>query len=325
MKKRLFTLFALLLAAAMTLSACSGQTGNGSADSSENDDTSEGLKITFVSPLLGNPVWLSAKQGAEDAAAEIGASVTWVGPSDIDMDEQVRQIELAITEKVDGIISCPLSPAIFETVYADALSKDIVVINTAVDTREDTRTAYIGTDYVNFGEQAARNLAEQLGGEGEIAVLVTSLDTENQMSELKAGEDLLAREYPDVKIVVVETSNSDTTQAANKTSAMIDTYPELDAIWCLESTSPLGVAQTLQERNMLDQILVLGIDDTDDVLDLIDQGLIWGTMTQDFYKMGYESVKMIKTVKDGGTVDSVQDSGTTLVTKDNLEEYKSRF
>ena len=106
---------------------------------------------------------------------------------------------------------------------------------------------------------------------------------------------------------------------------MIDTYPELDAIWCLESTSPLGVAQTLQERNMLDQILVLGIDDTDDVLDLIDQGLIWGTMTQDFYKMGYESVKMIKTVKDGGTVDSVQDSGTTLVTKDNLEAYKSRF
>ena len=59
--------------------------------------------------------------------------------------------------------------------------------------------------------------------------------------------------------------------------------------------------------------------------DLIDQGMIWGTMTQDFYKMGYESVKMIETVKAGGTVESVQDSGTQLVTKDNLEEYKARF
>lgn len=282
----------------------------------------EALEITFVTPLLGNPVWLAAKQGAEDAAAESGITVNWVGPSDIDMDEQVRQIELAIAEKADGIICCPLSPAIFETVYQQAQDSGIVVINTAVDTAENTRTAYIGTDYVNFGEQAARNLAEKLGGKGEVACLVTSLDTENQMAELEAGKALWEREYPDMKIVVTETSNSDTAQAANKTSAILDTYPDLDAVWCLESTSPLGVAQTLQERNMLDQICVLGIDDTEDVLDLIEQEMIWGTMTQNFYKMGYEAVKMIETVKNGGTVESVQDSGTTLVTKDNLEEYR---
>ena len=287
--------------------------------------SAEGLEITFVTPLLGNPVWLAAKQGADDAAAEIGATVNWVGPSDIDMDEQVRQCELAIVEGVDGIICCPLSPVIFETVYAEALAEGIAVINTAVDTSEGTRTAYIGTDYVNFGEQAARNLAEKLGGEGEVACLVTSLDSENQMAEMEAGKALLEREYPNVKIVVVETSNSNTAQAADKTSAILDAYPELDAVWTLESTSPLGVAQTLQERGMLDQIVVLGIDDTEDVLDLIDQGMIWGTMTQDFYKMGYESVKMIETVKAGGTVESVQDSGTQLVTKDNLEEYKARF
>lgn len=46
-------------------------------------------------------------------------------------------------------------------------------------------------------------------------------------------------------------------------------------------------------------------------------------MTQNFYKMGYEAVKMIETVKNGGTTESVQDSGTTLVTKDNLEAYKN--
>lgn len=289
----------------------------------EVPEQGETLEITFVTPLLGNPVWLAARQGAEDAAAESGTIVNWVGPSDIDMDEQVRQIELAIAEKVDGIICCPLSPAIFETVYQEAQNSGIVVVNTAVDTAEDTRTAYIGTDYVNFGEQAAKNLAEKLGGKGEVACLVTSLDTENQMAELEAGKALWEKEYPDMKIVVTETSNSDTAQAANKTSAILDTYPDLDAIWCLESTSPLGVAQTLQERNMLDQICVLGIDDTEDVLDLIEQEMIWGTMTQNFYKMGYEAVKMIETVKGGGTVESVQDSGTTLVTKENLEEYRS--
>src|SRR5699024_8257396 len=118
----------ILLVAVLVFSGCTSETPE-TTDPSGEDNTSESLNITFVTPLLGNPVWLSAKQGAEDAAAEIGATVTWVGPSDIDMDEQVRHIELAITEQVDGIISCPLSPAIFETVYKDALSKGIVVIN----------------------------------------------------------------------------------------------------------------------------------------------------------------------------------------------------
>lgn len=338
--KKVALIVAVLLFVMIFASACSTQTAaetsaqaseasaSVEATDSQNADTSaagEGLKITFVTPLIGLPVWLNAKYGAEAAAEEIGAQVTWVGPSEIDMDEQVRQIELAIAEGVDGIISCPLSPAIFENVYKEALDKGIVIINTAVDSPEDTRTAYIGTDYTNFGQQAAKNLAEKLGGTGNIAVLVTSLDSANQMSELEAGEAYLAENYPDVKIIVTETSNSDTAQAADKVSALIDTYPEMNAIWCLESASPLGAAQTVQERGMTDDIVILGIDDTDDVLDLINQGLIWGTMTQDFYKMGYESVKMIQEVKNGGTVPSVQDSGTTLVTKDNLEEYKARF
>lgn len=338
--KKIAFIVAVLMSVMIFASACSTQTAaetsaqteSAAAAESQSPDAAEEtaadgeeLKITFVTPLIGLPVWLNAKYGAEAAAEEIGAQVTWVGPSEIDMDEQVRQIELATAEGVDGIISCPLSPAIFENVYKEALDKGIVIINTAVDSPEDTRTAYIGTDYTNFGQQAAKNLAEKLGGKGNIAVLVTSLDSANQMSELEAGEAYLAENYPDVKVIVTETSNSDTAQAADKVSALIDTYPEMNAIWCLESASPLGAAQTVQERGMTEDIVILGIDDTEDVLDLINQGLIWGTMTQDFYKMGYESVKMIHEVKNGGTVPSVQDSGTTLVTKDNLEEYKARF
>ena len=328
MKKKMLALIAVLLLGAMIFTACAPAAEKGDKTEAKENKTEaapekEALNITFVTPLLGNPVWLTAKKGADDAAAEIGATVTWVGPSDIDMDEQVRQIEMAIAEKVDGIISCPLSPATFEAVYTDAMSKGIAVVNTAVDTTESTRTAYIGTDYVNFGEQAAKNLAEAMGGKGDVAVLVTSLDSENQMAEYKAGEALLKEQYPDVHIVVIETSNSDTAQAADKTSAIVDTYPDLDAVWCLESTSPLGVAQTLEERGLTGKIIVMGIDDTEDVLDLVEKGKIYGTMTQDFYKMGYEAVKMIKTVNEGGSVPSIQDSGTTLVTKDNLEEYKN--
>lgn len=334
--KKFKDVLAVLLTAVMImgLAACGSEASGGASDESSSEAKTETkteagdndpLNITFVSPVLGMEVWLNAKYGAEAAAEEIGAKVTWVGPSNIDMDEQVRQIENAITEEVDGIISCPLSPVIFEDVYNKAKEKGISVINTAVDTAEDTRTAYIGTDYTNFGEQAAEQLAEKLGNKGNIAVLVTSLDSENQISEMKAGEAWFKKNAPEMKIIVTEATNSDSAQAMDKTNAIIDTYPELDAIWCLEASSPLGSSQAVVERGMEDDIVILGIDDTTDVLDLVEQGGIWGTMTQDFYKMGYEAVKMIDAVHNGQEVPSIQDSGTVLVTKKNLEEYKSRF
>ena len=108
---RRFKCLSMGLLLIMALTACSSQgsskettekqeteavkTTAESATETSGQEASEPLSITFVTPLLGNPVWLTAKQGAEDAAAEIGTTTNWVRPSEIDMDEQVSQIELA--------------------------------------------------------------------------------------------------------------------------------------------------------------------------------------------------------------------------------------
>lgn len=289
--------------------------------------SAEPLEITFVSPLIGLPVWLNAKYGAEAAAEEIGATVYWVGPDVIDIDAQVQQVELAIAEQVDGIICCPLNPAAFEVVYKQAMDKDIPVVNTAVDSDEANRLAYIGTDYVNFGTQAAEALAEKTGGEAKIAVIQTSLDSGNQNAEREAFEAVIAEKYPNMEVITVATDDSDMTKAVDTVNTLIDAYPEMTAIWCVEATGGPAAGQVLSERGMTEDIIVLAIDDTEDVLGAIEEGKIWGTMTQDFYKMGYESVKMIAQYHagDAKNVPSISDSGTTLVTIENLEEYKAKF
>lgn len=62
------------------------------------------LRITFVTPLIGHPVWLVAKDGMDAAAKEMGFTGEWVGPQGIDANEMVNQIENAIAQKVDGIL-----------------------------------------------------------------------------------------------------------------------------------------------------------------------------------------------------------------------------
>lgn len=279
------------------------------------------LNITFVSPLLGHPAWLTAKYSSEDAAAELGATLNWVGPAGIDIEEQVRLQEQAIAEGVDGIIICPLEPSAFEDVNMRALEKGILVINTQVDTSEASRTAYIGTDNENFGKAAAEALAEKTGGTANIALLVSSLDSGNQLLSKEAAERIWADTAPGMQIIVMEATAGDSAQAATKVNSLISAYPELDVIWCLDGSAPAGAAQAVNERGMQDSIVILGVDDTDENLDLIVDGSIWGTLAQNYYAIGYESVMMIDKVMGGGSVPSITDSGSMLILGDTVAEY----
>lgn len=280
------------------------------------------LKITFVTPLIGLPVWLDAKYGAEAAGKDLGAEIAWVGPEGIDINSQVEQTELAIANKVDGIIGCPLNPTAFEPVYQKALEAGIPVVNTAVDCKEDLRLAFIGTDVVNFGVMAADAIAKKMDGKANVAIICTALDTGNQLATYESFKKTIEAKYPDIKIITREADDSDMMKAIDKVNSILSTYPEVNVIWGTEANVAPAAGKVLEEKKLTDKILVLGVDDMADTIDAIKKGTVWGTLTQNFYKMGYEAVKFIVDSKAGTSVPSITDSGMTLVTKENVETYK---
>ena len=281
----------------------------------------EKMRIVFVSPLIGHSAWLEAKRGSEAAAKEFNFDFEWVGPTTIDMDAEVQLIESAIATKADGILNCPLNPEAFTAIYAKAKEAGIPVVNVQVDTPEDSRLAYIGTGQVEYGIKAAEELAKKMGGKANIAVLQTSLDSGNQNAEFDAFKKVITEKYPDMKIVVREVDNSDMPTAVDKINQILLTYPEVNAFLMLEGSAAPAAAQVFKEKKISD-IVVLGIDDLEDTIQAIKDGLIWGTLTQDYFKMGYEGTQFILKAKKGEKVPSITDSGTILVTKDNVDSYK---
>lgn len=335
--KRKSLFISLFLAAALALAGCGSGKGNEEPKSSTGttegsietptaeagtDQKKEVKNIVFVTPLIGHPVWLDAKAGYEAAGEEYGFETQWVGPEGIDMDSMVKQIEAAIAQKVDGIITCPLNPSAFTAVYQQAQEAGIPIVNTAVDTGEDTRLAYIGTDEENFGRTAAEALAEKLGGKGKIACMQTSMDSENQNNQYNAFEKTLKEKYPDMEIVVREVDNSDMLTAVDKFNAILQSTPDINGIMCFEASAGPAAAKVLLEKGITEEVSVLAIDDMEDTLGYIRDGAIWGTLTQDFYRMGYEGAKFIVDAAEGSEVPSITDSGTILVTKDNIDTYK---
>ena len=307
----------LLKTGALALAVAAALTG---AETAQAEDKK---RIVFVSGIVGLPVLQPARIGAQERGAELGYDVSWVGPTEFSEAEMVNQMEIALAEKVDAVITSPTNPSVFRPIYQKFQEAGIPIVNAILDAPddEDLRIAYIGTDQQQYGINAAHHLAKQTGGQANIAVLMTTLDMGNQVAQLAAFEETIAAEYPGLKVVVKEPDNSDAILAAEKIGTIFLTYPEVNAVFCLEVACGPAAAQVMRETGKTG-VTVLAIDDVDDTLGAIREGLVWGTMTQDFYRMGYESVGFVHDYLNGKDVPSITDSGTVLVTADNIDSYK---
>src|SRR5664279_167559 len=83
------------------------------------------LNIWYVNPLPNTPDWGRSGKIFQEGAAANGYKATLVGPNKIDIPAMVSQIEQAITDGADGIITCPLDPAAFKGVIDEAKGKGI--------------------------------------------------------------------------------------------------------------------------------------------------------------------------------------------------------
>lgn len=70
-------------------------------------------------------------------------------------------------------------------------------------------------------------------------------------------------------------------------------------------------------------VIMIAIDDVPETLDGIREGYIYGTMTQNFFRMGYEPIIWMKDFQETGATPEnvINDSGTMLVTTENIDTY----
>jgi ribose transport system substrate-binding protein len=281
--------------------------------------------IIFVNPLVGNPVFTSEENGLKKAAEEFGFKLKIIGPSTIDDTQMVQAVESAIAEKPDAIVTVPYNFSALENTYKKAASAGIPIINTSSDSPEKTRVCYVGTDNVKYGIMAADYIAQKTGGRANVAIMLVRLDISNQLAQKKAFEARLAEKYPNINVIITEQDAGDAMTALQKFQDIFKAHPQVDTVLCLDSICCNSAALVVAEMNLIGKVTILAIDDNDETIANIKSGRTWATMTQNFFKMGYLGGKYAMDTLKGKKVPSTTDSGTVLVTKDNLATYKAEM
>ena len=292
----------------------------------EEAATEEAPYIIMVNALNGHPVYEQQAEAARKAAEDYGVNLEIIGPSmgtATLVADYVAAMENAITLQPDAIICEPFDPALF-TCVTQAHEAGIPVFCTSNGT--DNTEEYIsctGTDNTQYGITAADMIAEATGGKANLLVVLGNLTTVNQVEQLEGIKSRIAEAYPDMKVVDAVADENDLSKAVTLFQDNFNAYPEIDTVVMLESTGGPGAAQVAKEMNK--EVRILDIDAVAETIANIQAGTEWATLAQNFFKRGYESVRMAyEYLTQDGQVEYGQfvDSSTVLITAENAPTYE---
>jgi ribose transport system substrate-binding protein len=285
---------AIALGVALALTAaCSKEP---SPTVAEAPGRSPGLKIAMIAKSSTNPVFLSARTGAEAAAKELSQKhnvpieIVWLTPPAEDGQVQAQRLAQAVNEGATAaLISCSDAGKVTGAIN-DAVARGVPVMTFDSDAPESRRFAFYGVDDVKTGQAVMDELAKQMNAKGNIAILAGNQNAPNLRKRVEGVKEA-AKKYPGIKVVETFYHVETPQDAAAEVIRAQNAYPQIQG-WAMIGGWPL-FTQTLLTDLDPKKVKIVAVDALPAELAYVDKGLAPVLLAQPTYLWGYESVKRI--------------------------------
>lgn len=289
----------------------------------EPKENSEKEKRTFaiVFPVV-HPFFEPVAVQAEKFAKENGWEVIIKAPDKFDVNQQIQIMENLIAMKVDGIGIGSTDPKALAPYVDKAIDKGIKVIAFETDTPDSKRMAYLGTDNFKAGQHLAHALARVLNKKGKVLIL-TGLPTQLSLNQRIDGiKQVLAEEYPDIKIVDLQSSQGDPSKAVAAIEDMIKAHPDFDAFVGIDATAgPAAVTVWKAKGWTKDDKAIVTFDNVPENMQGLRDGIITSIISQMQHTWGKKILTRLNKLCNGEEVIEYEDTGSVEITLDNIDTY----
>jgi ribose transport system substrate-binding protein len=273
--------------------ACGSKPGS---DATANTAGKPGLRIAMIAKSSTNPVFLSARTGAEAAAKELSqqhgvpVEVVWMTPPTEDGQVQAQRIAQAVNEGANAIlISCSDAGKVTGAIN-DAVARGVAVMTFDSDAPDSKRFAFYGVDDVKTGISVMDELAKQMGGKGSVAILAGNQNAPNLRKRVD-GVKQAAAKYPQIKIVDTFYHIETPQDAAAEVVRVQNAYPQIQG-WAMIGGWPLFTKSLLTDLDPK-KVKIVAVDALPAELEYVERGLAPVLLAQSTYEWGHTSVQKI--------------------------------
>lgn len=281
-----------------------------------------GLKIAMIAKSSTNPVFLSARTGAEAAAKELSQKhnvpieIMWLTPPQEDGQVQAQRLTQAVNEGATAVlISCSDAGKVNGAIN-DAAARGVAVMTFDSDAPESKRFAFYGVDDIKTGRLVMEELAKQMGEKGSIAILAGNQNAPNLRKRVEGVKEE-AKKYPGITIVGTFYHIETPQDAAAEVIRVQNAYPQIQG-WAMVGGWPLFTQSLLTDLDPK-KVKIVAVDALPAELAYVEKGLAPVLLAQPTYLWGYESVKrIVEKVHLKQDVPTIIPMDLVRVTKDNL-------
>ena len=294
--------------------------------------------VAFVSNGVAD-FWTIAKAGAiaagKDKSIDCDVTVEFPGGG---LADQKRMLEDLVIKGIDGISVSPIDPTNQAEVLALIAEKSLLITNDS-DAPKAPRLCYIGMDNYDAGLMCGKLARDGCKG-GEVAIFIGRLEQDNAKRRRQGFIDGLLGRAPDATrydepskviteagytIVGTWTDSFDRAKAKANIEDVMIKYPKLALMTGLFEYNSVLAVEVIKQTGKEGKVQLAGFDEGADVIAAIKEGFVLGTVVQDPYAYGFESVKVLSAFCRGDMsmvpASGVINISARVIKKDNAESF----
>jgi ribose transport system substrate-binding protein len=262
-------------------------------------------RVAFVTNGVAS-FWTIAQKGAEAGGEEFDAEVSVHMPVS-GVSDQKRMLEDLVVRGVDGIAVSPIDP-VNQTDFLDRIAQRTTLITHDSDAPDSARLVYIGMDNYDAGRMCGKLVKKALPEGGEVFIFIGRLEQDNARRRRQGViDELLDRSHDPTrydppgaslfgeKYVVLGTLTDQFDRAKGKANAedVLTRHPDVDGMVGLFAYNPPLILEALRGAGRLGEVEVIAFDEADETLQGIKDGTVAGTVVQNPFEYGRQSVRIL--------------------------------
>lgn len=331
MKRKALAVLLSAVVAASALAGCSSKpaettaaettvaAGETTAAAEETKAASgEAKKIYLITMDQMDQHWVNVDKGAQKAAAELGnVEYKWIAPDVKDDAKQIECVNNAIAGGAQAIMIAANGPDAITASLKEAAAEGIKIIYVDSPANFDA-VATLATDNQAAGKTAGETLIAALKEKnvtsGKIGVIGVNASTDSTVKR----ETGFRSAFEGTDFELLETQYSDGDAAKGKDIGANYITQGCVGLFGTNEGSTVGAGNAIQEAG--GEVLAVGFDKSDMILQLIKNGYLVATMAQNPDVMGYEGVKTAANALDGKEPASKNvDTGVSVLDKATVQ------
>lgn len=295
----------LSLVAVLSSAACSGEASSGQpADASSISAQRE--RVAFVTNCAVE-FWAVAEAGVQAAAAAEGVDVLIRMPPTGTVEEQQRMLQDCVSAGVQGIAVSPKNPDDMTGLLDDLASRCLLITHDS-DAPKSDRLCFIGVDNYVAGRLCGELIREACPDGGAVVLLIGTMDQDNSRRRRQGVIDELFGRTPDAtrfdpldgplregswEIRATYTDNIDPQKAKTIAQDALTRWSDLACMVGLFEHEAPQILDAVRSAGRLGEVAIVSFDENQRTLQGIAEGHIHGTVVQNPYEYGYQSVKLL--------------------------------